>query len=60
MLSRGAPAVLDEEGARVLREVMAQPEIALSVDVRRGSGDATLFFSDLTHQYVTFNAEYTT
>ena len=24
------------------------------------SGDATLFFSDLTHQYVTFNAEYTT
>ena len=60
VLSRGAPAVLDEEGARVLREVMAQPEIALSVDVRRGSGDATLFFSDLTHQYVTFNAEYTT
>jgi N-acetylglutamate synthase/N-acetylornithine aminotransferase len=39
---------------------MARSEIELSVNLHRGPADALLFFSDLTHQYVTFNAEYTT
>jgi glutamate N-acetyltransferase / amino-acid N-acetyltransferase len=60
VLSAGSPVVLNEEAVRALHEVMAQHEIALGVDLRRGFGNATLFFSDLTHQYVTFNAEYTT
>jgi glutamate N-acetyltransferase / amino-acid N-acetyltransferase len=53
-------AVAGEEASQALREVMAEPEIELGVDLHRGSAGATLYFSDLTHQYVTFNAEYTT
>jgi glutamate N-acetyltransferase / amino-acid N-acetyltransferase len=60
VLSGGVPAVAREETLQPLRDVMAQPEIELGVDLHRGSAGAILFFSDLTHQYVTFNAEYTT
>ncbi len=56
----GAPVPASEESLQLLRGVMAKPEIELSVDLHRGSAEALLFFSDLTHQYVTFNAEYTT
>jgi len=36
----------------------AEPE--LSIDLGRGTGAARLFFSDLTHEYIRINAEYTT
>jgi glutamate N-acetyltransferase/amino-acid N-acetyltransferase len=60
VFSAGAPVVVGDEARQLLREVMAQPEMELGVDLHRGSADAILYFSDLTHQYVTFNAEYTT
>ena len=60
VLSGGVPTVAGEEALQTLRDVMAQPEIELIVELHRGRAGATLFFSDLTHQYVTFNAEYTT
>ena len=60
VFSAGAPVAAGEESSRLLREVMAQPEMELGVDLHRGSAAAILYFSDLTHQYVTFNAEYTT
>ena len=35
-------------------------EAELSIDLGRGEEDAHIYFSDLTHDYVTLNAEYTT
>jgi glutamate N-acetyltransferase/amino-acid N-acetyltransferase len=37
-----------------------EPEAELRVELGRGDASAHVFFSDLTHDYVTLNAEYTT
>ena len=36
------------------------PEAGLSIDLGRGGASAHVFFSDLTHDYIRINAEYTT
>ena len=36
------------------------PEAELSVRLGRGDASAHVFFSDLTHDYIRINAEYTT
>lgn len=41
-------------------EVMARPEYDLVVSLGRGDAEAELWISDLTHAYVTLNAEYHT
>jgi N-acetylglutamate synthase/N-acetylornithine aminotransferase len=43
-----------------LRDHLEQQEVDLHVHLRRGHAATHLYFSDLTHQYVTLNAEYTT
>jgi glutamate N-acetyltransferase/amino-acid N-acetyltransferase len=40
--------------------VLAQPEIDVTIDLNLGSASATVLTCDLTHEYVTINAEYTT
>jgi glutamate N-acetyltransferase / amino-acid N-acetyltransferase len=40
--------------------VMALPEYEMQVELGRGDAAAELFFCDLTHGYVSLNAEYTT
>lgn len=40
--------------------VMARPEYEMEVALGRGEAAAELFFCDLTHGYVSLNAEYTT
>jgi glutamate N-acetyltransferase/amino-acid N-acetyltransferase len=40
--------------------VMALPEYELTVSLGRGHASAELFFCDLTHAYVSLNADYTT
>lgn len=35
-------------------------EAEIAIDIERGAGSAAVYFSDLTHDYVTLNAEYTT
>jgi N-acetylglutamate synthase/N-acetylornithine aminotransferase len=40
--------------------LMGRDEYDLRVHLRRGSGAAELWVSDLTHAYVTLNAEYHT
>jgi glutamate N-acetyltransferase / amino-acid N-acetyltransferase len=40
--------------------VMAREEYDLQVDLGRGAAVAELWVSDLTHAYVTLNAEYHT
>jgi N-acetylglutamate synthase/N-acetylornithine aminotransferase len=39
---------------------MHQPEIGLTVALNGPGAEATVYFSDLTHDYVTLNAEYST
>ena len=56
----GQPAALGEGEQERLADIMAQHEIDLRVGLHSGSAGATIYFSDLTHDYVTLNAEYTT
>jgi glutamate N-acetyltransferase/amino-acid N-acetyltransferase len=56
----GQPAALDEVRRGRLLEIMSQPEIDLDVALNGPGAEATVYFSDLTHDYVTLNAEYST
>ncbi len=56
----GRPVPLSESAQERLADIMAQHEIDVRVAVNGGPSDATVYFSDLTHDYITLNAEYTT
>jgi glutamate N-acetyltransferase / amino-acid N-acetyltransferase len=60
IVEEGQPASLDDRARDRIASVMDQPEIALKVTLSDGGAEATLYFSDLTHDYVTLNAEYST
>jgi glutamate N-acetyltransferase/amino-acid N-acetyltransferase len=51
-----SPGYREEDGARVMR----QPEITVRVSLNRGAAAATVWTCDLSHDYVTINAEYRT
>jgi glutamate N-acetyltransferase/amino-acid N-acetyltransferase len=51
-----APGYREEDG----RRVMAKSEITARVVLRRGTASATVWTCDLSHEYVTINAEYRT
>jgi glutamate N-acetyltransferase / amino-acid N-acetyltransferase len=48
------PEYREEDGARV----MQQSEITVRVDLHRGAASATVWTCDLSHQYVSINADY--
>ncbi len=56
----GEPVPLSEGAQERLADIMAQHEIDVRVVLNGGAAASTLYFSDLTHEYVTLNAEYTT
>jgi N-acetylglutamate synthase (N-acetylornithine aminotransferase) len=56
----GQPAALDEVQQGRLLDIMYQPEIDLNVALNGPGAEVTVYFSDLTHDYVTLNAEYST
>ena len=60
IVERGQPASLGEAQQGRLAEIMHQPEIDLTVALNGPGAEATVYFSDLTHDYVTLNAEYST
>jgi glutamate N-acetyltransferase/amino-acid N-acetyltransferase len=60
IVEKGQPAALDEVRQARLAEIMHQPEIDLMVALNGPGAEATVYFSDLTHDYVTLNAEYST
>lgn len=60
IVEEGHPADLDEDHTARLHEIMHQPEIDLTVALNGPGEEATVYFSDLTHAYVTLNAEYST
>ncbi|QRN41346.1 MAG: bifunctional glutamate N-acetyltransferase/amino-acid acetyltransferase ArgJ [Neisseriaceae bacterium] len=42
------------------QKIMAKPEITIQVELNRGQEKATVYTCDLSHDYVTINAEYRT
>jgi glutamate N-acetyltransferase/amino-acid N-acetyltransferase len=60
IVEHGQPAALGEAQQGRLTEIMHQPEIDLTVALNGPGAEATVYFSDLTHDYVTLNAEYST
>ena len=59
LASAGAEAAGPIDAGR-LAAIMAQEEICVKLDLHRGAAGHTMYFSDLTHEYVTINSEYTT
>ena len=49
-----SPDYLEEQGAAIMKE----QEIGISVDLGLGSGTATVWTCDLTHGYISINADY--
>ncbi len=60
IVEKGQPEALDGVQQDRLTEIMHQPEIDLTVALNGPGAEATVYFSDLTHDYVTLNAEYST
>ena len=60
VVAEGRRRTLDDAERLALAHHLEQPEVDLHVDLHRGQAGTHLYFSDLTHQYVTLNAEYTT
>ncbi len=48
------PDYLEEDGAAVLRK----PEFSVKIDLQSGEDEFTVLTSDLTHEYVSINADY--
>ncbi|MEK7817661.1 MAG: bifunctional ornithine acetyltransferase/N-acetylglutamate synthase, partial [Actinomycetota bacterium] len=59
-VAAGGEAMYGPEAGIGLDEVMVQQEISVSLNLNRGEHACTIYFSDLSHDYVTLNAEYTT
>ena len=57
VLAGGLPAAFDEKGAS---EHMAQPRSLIRLHLHLGGDSATAWGCDLSHEYVTINADYTT
>ena len=49
-----APSYKEEDGAALMKE----PEITVNVDLGLGAGKATVWTCDLTHGYISINADY--
>ena len=52
--------VADAETLAAMKKAMQERAFTVDVDLGLGSGSCTIYTSDLTHQYVTINADYTT
>ncbi|MBZ0251763.1 MAG: bifunctional ornithine acetyltransferase/N-acetylglutamate synthase [Candidatus Methylomirabilis sp.] len=51
---------MGEEADRALLEYMKRPELDILLDLRQGAGYAVYYTTDLSHEYVTINADYQT
>ena len=56
-MHEGKPHEIDEERAL---DILARYEVTITVDLHLGTGEATVWTSDLTHRYVDINAHYRT
>jgi len=57
LLNAGAPTGYAEANAMA---IFAQPEIDVRIELAQGNGSATVWTCDLSHEYVSINADYRT
>ncbi|MCD6302969.1 MAG: bifunctional glutamate N-acetyltransferase/amino-acid acetyltransferase ArgJ [Anaerolineae bacterium] len=57
VVHEGKPYDTNEERAQ---EILAQYEVAITMNLQLGTGEATVWTSDLSHRYVDINAHYRT
>jgi glutamate N-acetyltransferase/amino-acid N-acetyltransferase len=60
VISGGVAVDLDEADWKALEEGVGQAEVEYELRLPGEGGEAEVFFSDLSHDYVTINADYTT
>jgi glutamate N-acetyltransferase / amino-acid N-acetyltransferase len=58
--SAGAEVDLSDDDLREVASSVSAPEVECVLTIPGEGGETEVFFSDLTHDYVTLNAEYTT
>jgi len=58
--SAGVVLDLDAEMWRTLERAVESPEVDIELSLPGEGGETEVFFSDLTHEYVTINSEYST
>lgn len=60
----GRPLTRDGQGLPLdepdMREALSSETIEMKIDLKIGTGSATIWTCDMSHEYVTINAEYTT
>ncbi len=49
-----------EYNEKAAHEYISQPEFTIHIDLHQGEGSCTFWTTDLTHQYVSINADYST
>ncbi|MFL5886385.1 MAG: bifunctional ornithine acetyltransferase/N-acetylglutamate synthase, partial [Thermoleophilaceae bacterium] len=59
VISGGVAIDLDDADWKELEDAVAQPEVEFELTVPGEGGETEVFFSDLSHDYVKLNAEYT-
>jgi glutamate N-acetyltransferase/amino-acid N-acetyltransferase len=60
VVSAGEGIALDDAESRALEQAVQGPEVEYALTIPGEGGETEVFFSDLSHEYVTINAEYTT
>ncbi len=58
--SAGVVLDLDADTWRTLERAVESPEVDIDLSLPGEGGETEVFFSDLTHEYVTINSEYST
>ncbi|MBC7315561.1 MAG: bifunctional ornithine acetyltransferase/N-acetylglutamate synthase, partial [Chloroflexi bacterium] len=57
LFREGRPYDVNEARAK---EILAQPEVRITVDLQMGESEVTVWTCDLTHRYIDINAHYRT
>ena len=60
VVSGGAAIGMSKDELADLETAVAVPEVDLALTLPGEGGETEVFFSDLTHEYVTLNADYST
>jgi glutamate N-acetyltransferase / amino-acid N-acetyltransferase len=60
VVTAGEGDLLDAEDIRALEQAVSGAEVEYALTIPGEGGETEVFFSDLSHEYVTINAEYTT
>jgi glutamate N-acetyltransferase / amino-acid N-acetyltransferase len=60
VVTAGEGDPLDADEVRALEEAVTGDEVEFELTIPGEGGETEVFFSDLSHEYVTINAEYTT